>query len=1084
MLRFIAGRAGTGKTYTALRDAVAEAPSRKMTYIIVPEQSTLSYEKQLIEYNAEARRLGVEVLSFTRMVEKVMLVTGGLAGNYIDSMGKTALIYRAIRDCADSLRLFGKYKDDPRFAARIAETVAELKINGVTPDSLSEAAKNEAFSGTLRDKLHDTALIVREYERLIKDSFFDPADKFTALCEILDGFEFFKDCAVYFDGFTGFSAQEEAVIERIIGQSAECVVSLSAPSPDAEGDMFKPVVATAERFRGFASSRGVGIGETTLLTDDHKFRTPTMKLLESKLYSAETEIEGGEDLTFYRAADPYDEMRYVASEIRRLVSESGYRYRDFAVVAGDLEGVRSAAETEFEKYGIPFFIDSRSDVRFKPLMRLVSFAFRAALRGMYYEDMADLAKTGLAGVDAEQSALLENYINLWRVSGKKWENDFTLNPRGFSDTVKEGDAAALAEINAARKRIAEPLFGFKNRISGELTADEFAAAIFAYLEGAGAAETIRAERAAATAAGEEYDGDRMWELLMDVLDRVSSAMGEEKLTAENYAELLRLLFESADVGVIPPHADEVIIGSEGRVRVEHIRYCFIVGATDENFPHPFGAKGVFTNADKEDLLKLDLPLMHAEELRRCELMLSVYNALTIPSEGLSVSYSAAENALTSAAPSRVILDLKDTFKNCRDLDAYKLKIEDICSAPAAALEICAGFCGSPGTPEQAAVCDAVGSVPELAEKLERFRELRENAARPLDPDAAAVLASKTDFVSSSKTEQYAGCPYSFFCKYGLSVYGAPKAELDARNIGTFVHHVLEMTVKAMSQGGLPDGVEAYAKRVAEEYVETYLGGKENLPASFLRSIDKTTELIVELVGYIKEELDASGYVPGDFELEIGGDGIAPWRIAGESGEMRFEGKIDRVDLCARGGKTFLRVVDYKTNKKKKEVSLGNIYNGEDIQMLVYLIAIWLNGADRYGSEPEPAGVYYFPANRVLIDTGEKDFEKAYRKARALSGLALEDSPYDERQNPEFYTMEQLGLLKKHIEKLMRDMRAQLAEGNIPKFPIKMGSDKKCKYCDYAAICGVDKEAVETRTRDGVKSAAVFDKLREEYGDER
>ena len=1084
MLRFIAGRAGTGKTYTALRDAVAAAPSHKMTYIIVPEQSTLSYEKQLIEYNAEARRLGVEVLSFTRMVEKVMLGTGGLAGNYIDSMGKTALIYRAIRDCADSLRLFGKYRDDPRFALRIAETVAELKINGVTPEALSEAAKNEAFSGTLRDKLHDTALIASEYERLISGSFFDPADKLTALCEILDGEDFFKDCAVYFDGFTGFSVQEEAVIERIIGQSADCVVSLSAPSPDAEGDVFKPVVATAERFRAFASARGVAVGETTLLTEDHKFRTETMKLLESRLYSDGAEVRGCADLTFYKAADPYDEMRFVASEIRRLVLEKGCRYRDFAVVAGDLEGVRGAAETEFEKYGIPFFIDSRSDVRFKPLMRLVSFAFRAARRGMYYEDMADLAKTGLAGVDAERSALLENYINLWRISGNKWENDFTLNPRGFSDTLSDGDAAALAEINAARKSLAEPLFAFKNAISGELTADGFAAAIFAYLEGAGTAETIRAEHAAATAAGEEYDGGRMWDLLMDVLDRVSSAMGEEKLTAENYSELLRLLFENADVGVIPPRADEVIIGSEGRVRVEHIKYCFIVGATDENFPHPFGAKGVFTNADKEDLLKLDLPLMHAEDLRRCELMLSVYNALTIPSDGLSISYSAAENALTSAAPSRVILDLKDTFKDCRDLDARKLRIEDICSAPAAALEICAGFCGSPATPEQAAVCDAVGRVPELAAKLERFRELRENAARPLEPDAAAALAAKTDFVSSSKTEQYAGCPYSFFCKYGLSVYGAPKAELDARNIGTFVHHVLELTVKAMARGEITEGVEAFAQRAAKDYVDTCLGGEDNLPASFLRSIDKITELIVELVGYVKSELDASGYVPEDFELEIGGEGVAPWRIAGAGGEMRFEGKIDRVDLCAEEGKTFLRVIDYKTNKKKKEVSLEKIYNGEDIQMLVYLIAIWLNGAERYGADLKPAGVYYFPANRVLIDEGKTDFEKAYAKARELSGLALENSPCDSRQHPAIYTMEQLGLLKKHIERLMRDMRAQLAEGNIPKLPGKIGSDAKCKFCDYAAICGVDKETVEVRERESVKNSAVFDKLREEYGDER
>ena len=1082
MLEFIAGRAGTGKTYAALRRAVEEAPAHKMTCIIVPEQSTLSYEKQLIEYNAEARRLGVEVLSFTRMVEKVMLVTGGLAGNYIDAMGKTALIFRAVRDCASGLRIFGKYADDPRFAARIAETADELKTTGVSPEALIAASERDGVSDTLRGKLYDTALIVREYERLIKDSFFDPADKLTALGEILDGVDFFKDCAVYFDGFTGFTAQEEKVIERIICRSAKCVISLTAPSSGMDvGEEFYPVALMAKRFRDFALSNGVEVGETTVLTENHKFETPDMLLLESKLYSGERDIEGGAWITVYAAADAYDEMRYVASEIRRLTLTEGCRYRDIAVVAGDLEACRGAAEIEFGQYGIPYFIDSRRDVRFRPLMRLVLFAFRAATRGMYYEDMADLAKTGLAGVGVEQSALLENYINLWKISGRKWESPFTLNPSGFSDKMTDEDRALLGVVNEARERLAAPLLAFRNALDGVSTGDGFAAAVYAYLEAAGAAEAIREERRAALDAGEEYDGDRMWELLMDLLDRISSAMGDERISAESCAELLRLMLENADVGVIPPHADEVIIGSEGRVRVEHIKYCFIVGATDGCFPRPFAANGVFTSADREDLLKLDVPIIHDEETRRCELMLSVYNALTIPSCGISVSYSASESALSVAAPSRVILDLKDTFRDCRRINASDLKYEDVCSAPAAALEICAPFYGSPESVEEASVADAVSRTPALAERMESYRAMRENAARPLEPDAAAALAAKTDFLSSSKTEQYAGCPYSFFCKYGLSVYGAPKAELDARNIGTFVHRVLERTVRAMSEGGFHDGVEAYAKRVAKEYVDTCLGGAENLPASFLRSIDKTTELIVELVGYIKSELDASGYVPNGFELEIGSGGVAPWRIACGDGEMRFEGKIDRVDVCVRDGKTFLRVVDYKTNKDKKVVSLEKIYNGEDIQMLIYLIAIWLNGADRYGAGLKPAGVYYFPANRVLIDADKNDFENEYAKARTLSGLALEDSPYDERQKPAFYTMNELGLLKKHIEKLMRQMRGQLAEGSVPKLP---SNDKKCEYCDYAAICGVDREAVETRARSAVRGAAVFDRLREEYGDER
>ena len=1085
MLRFIAGRAGTGKTYTVLRSAVAEAAEHKMTYIIVPEQSTLSYEKQLIEYNAEARRLGVEVLSFTRMVEKVMLVTGGLAGNYIDSIGKTALVYRAIRDCRDSLRLFGVSADDPKFAVRIADTADELKINNVSPEALLEAAKTESIGDTLRDKLCDTALIVGEYERLISGSFFDPVDKLTALCEILDGFDFFAGCAVYIDGFTGFTVQEEKVIESMIRQSSRCVISLSAPSDAFGEEIFYPIASMAKRFRDFAEANGVEVGETEILTVNRKFESDTMKQLESGLYAG-AEVDGGEEISLYKAADPYDEMRYVASEIKRLVAENGCRYRDFAVVAGDLEECRSAAEIEFEQYRIPYFVDSRRDVRFKPLMRLVSFAFRAASRGMFYEDMADLAKTGLAGPDFEQTALLENYINLWRVSGRKWESAFTLNPRGFSESMTDADRETLAAVNEAREKLARPLLLFKDRVAAASTADDYAAAIYDYLEAAGAPEVIRAERAAAAAAGEEYDGDRMWDLLMDVLDRVSSAMGDEPLSADNYADLLRLLFENADVGVIPPHADEVIIGSEGRVRVEHIKYCFIVGATDGNFPRPFGAKGVFTNADKEELLRdCAVPLIHDEETRRCELMLSAYNALTIPSRGVSVSYSATETAVGVSAPSPAILELRETFKKCRRLSAADLKYEDVCGSPAAALETCVGFFGAPETPEQAAVCSAVARVPELAERLESYRALRENADGPLEADAAGFVAEKTDTVSATKTESYVSCPFKFFCQYGLSLRGEAKTELDGLTVGSFIHYVLERVVKAVTEDAAEGGTKAYIARIVDEYVENCLGGRENLPESFLNSIARTTELIAELVENVQRELEASGYKPVDFELEIGGEGVEPWRISAAGGAMSFEGKIDRVDFCERGGKKYLRIIDYKSGGTKKEFSLGNVYDGLDIQMLVYLIAIWLNGSGRYGEGTLPAGVFYFPANRKLIKA-DGNFDEELRSANALSGIALEDSPVDagvpEKSMPQFYTMEQLELLKKHIEKLMREMRVQLSRGLVPKSPSAKSSNyTSCTYCDYAAVCGVDFDDVEYRRLGKTKD--VFGKLREEYGDE-
>jgi len=1083
MLKFIVGRAGTGKTYTALKTAVKEAAEYKMTYIIVPEQSTLSYEKQLIKYNSESNRLGVEVLSFTRIVEKVMLVTGGLAGNYIDTMGKIALVYRALNDCSDSLKLFGRYSDSPQFAVQFSETVDELKVNNISADTLLEAGKAEDISKTLSDKLYDTALIVREYERLISGSFFDPVDKLSALCELLDNYEFFDGCAVYFDGFTGFSPIEEEIIKKIITQSKTCVMTVSAPSLEKTSELFYPVISYAKRFSQYAKDRGVCVSEGIILTENRKYLNATMMRLEKALCNDEEGLDGGEDIVIYSASDVYDEMRFVAAEIRRLIREENCRYHDIAVIAGDLESYRSAVETEFELYDIPFFIDLRSDVRFRPLMRLVIFAFRAVMRGMHYEDMTDLAKTGLAGLNREEAAVLENYVNLWHISGKKWEKEFTLNPRGFVEVKKDNDDNTLEQINGYRKKIAEPLAEFKSNLSKASVADEYATAIYNYLIQSGVPEVIRTEKREALERGEEYDGERIWGLLMDVLDRISSAMGNEKMSTENYSELIKILFESADVGVIPPHIDEVLIGSEGRVRVENIKYCFIVGAIEGVFPNASGRKGVFTSADKEELLRRSIGLIRDDETRRCEMLLSVYNALTVPNKGICISFSACESDTEYTAPSPVIKQLEQIFPNCKRLALKDLGYDFLCATPAAALDIGADCFVFADTSERASIKEALLRSNELSEVLDRFSYIKENSNKPLEKDAAKYLSGKTKRLSATKSDEYYKCAFKFYCKYGLSLNAEPEVKFDALTVGTFIHFMLEKTVEAIYSNKLLGEISEFAQKISEEYIEQILGGVENLPASFLASISRTTELIIELVANIRSELEASGYVPVDFEVEIDEEGkIAPWRVVvGNDESVRFIGKVDRVDICTRDGREYLRIIDYKSGKNKKELLLGNVYDGIDVQMLVYIIAVWLNGKKAYGENVHPAGVYYFPANRPILDKEDK-FDKKLSDATSMSGMTLEESPYDERTKPSFYTMSQLQLLKKHIERLFKDMHRNLSSGHIPKNPIET-KYKECEYCPYVAICGVDTERVETKKVGKLKYSEVFEKLREEYADE-
>ena len=73
--------------------------------------------------------------------------------------------------------------------------------------------------------------------------------------------------------------------------------------------------------------------------------------------------------------------------------------------------------------------------------------------------------------------------------------------------------------------------------------------------------------------------------------------------------------------------------------------------------------------------------------------------------------------------------------------------------------------------------------------------------------------------------------------------------------------------------------------------------------------------------------------------------------------------VDRVDLCTVNGKTYFRVVDYKTGRK--DFDYADILNGEGLQMLIYLFALQKYGKERYGRELLPAGVLYVPAREDM-----------------------------------------------------------------------------------------------------------------------
>lgn len=62
---------------------------------------------------------------------------------------------------------------------------------------------------------------------------------------------------------------------------------------------------------------------------------------------------------------------------------------------------------------------------------------------------------------------------------------------------------------------------------------------------------------------------------MNLLDKMVSILGDEKVSAEEYRQLLETGMGQAKVALIPPGIDQVLVGDMERTRLKDIRADFL-----------------------------------------------------------------------------------------------------------------------------------------------------------------------------------------------------------------------------------------------------------------------------------------------------------------------------------------------------------------------------------------------------------------------------------------------------------------------------------------------------------------------------
>jgi len=1072
MLKLLIGRAKSGKSNRVLREIAALGDSSRQI-LLVPEHTSHLVEVDLCRFCGSTVSRHAEVLSFRRLSDRVLGITGGLSQVTLDAGGKLLTLQKALGEVASELTVYQRPSRKAAFLQQMLDLFDELRIYEVTPARLAETAAQ--VEGSTREKVHDLSLLYGAYEARLQRPGLDARDRMTKLCDYLEASGYVVGKDVFLDGFAYFNAQERHILEILIRQARSVTVTLLGDR-DSDEEIFEPTRRAVAQLERAAAKAGCSVETEYLEAED----ASALGHLERCFFGEDIPYEGECHAIHIREMDHiFSEVEQAAAEIRRLLADGACRCRDITVSARNMDAYADVIDTVFERYGIPVYLSRRSDILEKPVLTLLTGVLAAISGGYEYEDMFRWLKTRLSGLTAEECDLLENYVLKWEIHGQMWlrDTDWTENPEGYGAPWNEKQEAQLAEINALRCKVREPLLHLVDGLKAGKTARDKIEALYGFMEEISLQQALQTQMDAQVEAGRLQEADetaQLWEILCGVLDQFVELLGDEPMETEEFIGLFRQVLTQYSVGTIPVSLDQVNVSEITRNDRHTVKHLFLLGVNDHVIPDAGQNGGILNEDDRDALAQLEIELSPRGTERMNVELQSLYAALTQPLDGLWISYPVADISGSELRPAFVVARLRRLFPELTiekedGSRAYRL------AAELPALEVA-------GERPDGVLWNYFAGQDRFAEPVAAMTRAAEIRRGALSPKAVRALYGERISMSASKLERMNSCHFAYFMQYGLRAKPRAAASFDAPQVGTFLHFLLEnVTREALERGGFGqvsnEELHALTRKYIRQYEEQELRNMEGRNARFRYLFERLRETAYAIVDQVAEEMRHSDFIPLAFELSFGDDGDLPAVVISELGaELRVGGKVDRVDGWVKDDKLYLRVVDYKSGRKAFD--LASVRMGLDIQMLLYLFTLQKTGKQYFGKEIEPAGVLYLPARDEIlpVERNISPEKLAEERAKSLrrSGLLLSQPEvlkameHESLTEPQYLPLRvnregnlsgsiasaaQLGKLGKYVEKLLHKITREIQQGNIDADPCcHSEEDSFCRFCDWAAAC--------------------------------
>lgn len=563
MLKIIYGKSGTGKSQKIYED-IKENLSNEKIFLIVPEQSNLTTEQNLINYLNVKSLINCQVLTLSRMAFRILEEQSKENRKTLTKSGKAMIIYDILKKEEKKLKFLGK---SDRNVDIIINMITELKKHNITEEILGNTEISDEYT---RLKIEDIKLIYQKYNDKIKENFIDENDILSIIAEKIKYSKMFENSLIYIDNFNGFTPQEYIVFEELLKASQNISVAVTADNlevGDKELDLFYFNKIFAKKLIEIAKKNNKNI-KLDFCEKNLRINNEELNFLEKSLSSNKFKVYDKElkNIKLFLANNPYSEIEYIAEEILKLVKEENYKYNEIAIVTNNLEEYSLDSKVIFDKYNIPVFIDEKKDLNQNILIKYILAILDIYSKNWSYESVFNFLKIGMLDISEYDIFSLENYCKKWGIKYNKWFKEFNYEEINEEQT----------KLEILRKKIVNPIIEFKSKASKNKTAKEITKCLYDFLINNHVDQILdnKIKQIGSQEINSEYNTS--YKILVQVLDTIVECFGNEKMDFDKYRELLQIGFSQSELGKIPMSQDQVILGDSKRSRNSNIKVTFIL----------------------------------------------------------------------------------------------------------------------------------------------------------------------------------------------------------------------------------------------------------------------------------------------------------------------------------------------------------------------------------------------------------------------------------------------------------------------------------------------------------------------------